>query len=111
MEGMYDNLLNQDSEQSVFRLVKVLSEITEELINAVVKFPEYPTDPLHALAILGEEYGELNKAVLQSTYEPHKTNLEEVKMEAIQTAAMAIRFILSLEEFNYEQSIQHKQEL
>lgn len=111
MEGMYDNLLNQDSEQSVFRLVKVLSEITEELINAVVKFPEYPTDPLHALAILGEEYGELNKAVLQSTYEPHKTNLEEVKMEAIQTAAMAIRFILSLEEFNYEQSTQHKQEL
>lgn len=111
MEGMYDNLLNQDSEQSVFRLVGVLSEITEELINAVVKFPEYPTDPLHALAILGEEYGEINKAVLQSTYEPHKTNLEEVKMEAIQTAAMAIRFIMSLEEFNYEQSIQHKQEL
>ena len=111
MEGMYDSFLNQDSEKSDFRLVGVLSEITEELINAVVKFPEYPTDPLHALAILGEEYGELNKAVLQSTYEPHKTNLEEVKMEAIQTAAMAIRFILSLEEFNYEKSIQHKQEL
>ena len=108
---MYDNFLNQDSGQSDLRLVKVLSEITEELSSAVVKFPKYPTDPLHALAILGEEYGELNKAVLQNTYEPHKTNLEEVKMEAIQTAAMAIRFILSLEEFNYKQSIQHNQEL
>lgn len=57
MEGMYDNFLNQNSEQGDSRLVKVLSEITEELSNAVVKFPEYPTDPLHALAILGEEYG------------------------------------------------------
>lgn len=111
MEGMYDDFLNQGLESNKSVVLEVLGEITEELDNAVGKFPQYPTDPLHALAILGEEYGELNKSVLQNTYEPHKTSLDEVRMEAIQTAAMAVRFILSLEKFKYEQSIQHNQEL
>lgn len=90
---------------------EVLLEIAKELDRAVEKFPEFPTDPLHALAVLGEEYGELNKAVLQYTYEPKKTSKEEIKSEAIQTAAMAIRFLISLEEFEYNQSRQHKQEI
>lgn len=92
-------------------VVDVIDEVMAELDKAVSKFPVYPTDPIHALAILGEEYGELNKAVLQYTYEPEKTSKEEIKSEAIQTAAMAIRFLISLEEFEYQQSKQHKQEI
>lgn len=92
-------------------VVAVIDEVMAELDKAVSKFPVYPTDPIHALAILGEEYGELNKAVLQYTYEPEKTSKEEIKSEAIQTAAMAIRFLISLEEFDYKQSKQHKQEI
>ena len=41
--------------------------------------------------MLGEEFGELTKDILQLTYEPHKTSRESVRKEAIQTAAMALR--------------------
>lgn len=86
-----------------------IGDILLELDNAVQKFPTWPTDPLHALAVLGEEYGELNKAVLQHTYEPHKSTLNDVREEAMQTAAMAIRFIASIDKYEFKQSEQHEQ--
>lgn len=89
--------------------MNALNAVCEELEKAIAKFPTWPTDPLHALAVLGEEYGELNKAMLQLVYEPHKTSAEEVRMEAIQTAAMAIRLIASLETYTYVRAAQHKQ--
>lgn len=88
-------------------------EVTElvlaEVLRATRKFPSWPTDPLHALAVLGEEYGELNKAVLQAIYEPHKSTPLDVREEAIQTAAMAIRFLMSLEVYEYFEQEQHAQ--
>lgn len=83
--------------------------IFKEMDRAVTKFPTWPTDPLHALAVLGEEFGELTKEVLQMTYEPHKTNLDKIEEEATQTAAMALRFWLSLKEYQYKQQEQHLQ--
>ncbi len=83
--------------------------IAEEVERAVKKFPTWPTDPLHAVAVLGEEFGELTKEVLQLTYEPHKSSLESVKKEAIQTAAMALRFLQSLDAYKYQQGEQHAQ--
>ena len=108
---MHDDFLNQEVKANGEKLDDVFDAVAEELGNAIGKFPQYPTDPIHALAILGEEYGELNKAVLQYTYEPHKTTKGEIRMEAIQTAAMAIRFLLSLDVFEYTQSEQHNQEV
>lgn len=90
------------------KLDKTLIEIKEELEKAIKKFPTQPIDPLHAVSVLGEEYGELVKEIVQYTYEPEKSSKESIKTEAIQTAAMAIRFILSLEEFEYKKSKQHK---
>jgi hypothetical protein len=87
-----------------------LDLILAELDRATEKFPTWPTDPLHALAVLGEEYGELNKAMLQLVYEPHKTDAQQVRAEAIQTAAMALRLAMSLGEYEYLPSKQHKQE-
>ena len=54
--------------------VSVMQEIQDEITRAVVKFPTWPTDPLHAVAVLNEEVGELNKALLQMTYERDKTD-------------------------------------
>jgi len=90
---------------------KVTAEIQAELDMAVRKFPTWPTDPLHALAVLGEEYGELNKAVLQLTYEPCKegSSVANVRQEAIQTAAMALRFVMSLDRYQYGECEQHHQ--
>lgn len=84
-------------------------EVLNEVERATVKFPTWPTDPLHALAVLGEEYGELNKAVLQAVYEPHKSTPADVREEAIQCAAMAVRFLMSLPIYRYGGCEQHMQ--
>ena len=90
--------------------MNIIDEVKEELARATAKYPTWPNDPLHALAVLGEEYGELNKAALQFTYEPHKTSLRAVREEAIQTAAMALRFAMSLDKYVYAASPQHTQQ-
>jgi hypothetical protein len=88
----------------------VISSVWAELERAIAKFPTWPTDPLHALAVLGEEFGELTKDVLQMSYEPGKTNAENVRKEAIQTAAMALRFVASLDAYIYKAGEQHRQQ-
>lgn len=87
----------------------VWREITAEVEKATAKFPTWPTDPLHALAVLGEEFGELTKAVVQQTYEPHKNAPGELRKEAIQTAAMALRFAMSLDTYETQPCEQHQQ--
>lgn len=86
-----------------------VDHIVAEMRRATAKFPTWPSDPLHALAVLGEEFGELTKAMLQLTYEPEKTSLEEVRKEAIQTATMALRLVRSLDQYVYKPSWQHAQ--
>lgn len=93
------------------KLENLLKTITGEVERAATKYPRWPTDPLHALAVLGEEFGELTKATLQLSYEPYKTSPREVRSEAIQTAAMAIRFALSLDRYEYCPGDQHPQEV
>ena len=80
-----------------------------EIERALAKFPTWPNDPIHAVAVLGEEFGELTRAVLQSTYEPHKVQPGDVRSEAVQTAAMALRFLASLDNYSYAGSAQHSQ--
>lgn len=87
----------------------VLFQVEAEVNRATRKFPTWPTDPLHAIAVLGEEFGELTKAVLQLTYEPHKASFENVAEEVIQTAAMAVRFAASLETYRFKACPQHTQ--
>lgn len=88
---------------------EVAAEVLLEVERASRKFPTWPTDPLHAVAIVGEEAGELTKAVVQAVYEPHKSGLVDVRAEAVQTAAMAIRFLLSLGRYEFEPCAQHAQ--
>jgi len=84
-------------------------EIELELNRAIEKFPTWPDDPIHAAAIVAEECGELQQAVLQNMYEPHKTDLPSPEDEAIQTAAMAIRFLRSLHRYDFRPGSQHEQ--
>lgn len=88
--------------EAAFTLVK------KELEKALKKYPLWPTDPLHALAVLGEEFGELTKDTLQLCYEPHKTTKENLKAEAVQTAAMAIRYLVGLNHYEFKEGPQHK---
>jgi hypothetical protein len=90
-------------------LQTALDTVAAEVRRATQKFPTWPTDPLHAVSILGEEFGELVKDVLQNSYEPGKSDQQRVRVEAIQTAAMAIRFLMSLRSYDYTPGEQHAQ--
>ena len=77
------------------RLEEMLEAIRDELIKrAEKKFPEFPTDPIHAAAIVAEELGELMKATLQITYDDYAW--ENAYDEAVETGAMALRFLTML---------------
>ena len=88
---------------------QIFDEIRNEIARAVMKFPTWPTDPVHAAAIVTEETGELTQSVLECIYEPHKSTKSDVRAEAIQTAAMAIRFLISMDRYEFEKSKQHSQ--
>ena len=105
--GPLDELVGHDN--PLENEMNVLDQTIYEVARATEKFPTWPTDPLHALAVLGEEFGELTKAMLQHTYEPHKSSQEDVRMEAIQTAAMALRLAMSLGRYRYAPCHQHSQ--
>jgi NTP pyrophosphatase (non-canonical NTP hydrolase) len=72
----------------------ICEEITEEVIRAEKKHPEWPIDSIHQAAIVCEESGELIRAALQFQYEGG--NKEEIRKEAIQTAATCIRLLKNL---------------
>lgn len=72
----------------------IINEILSEVKKAQAKFPYWPDDKIHAAAIVNEESGELIRAALQFQYEGgSKDNLRK---EAIQTAAMCFRFLENL---------------
>lgn len=79
------------------------------MAGATDKFPTWPTDAIHAASVVAEEMGELQKGVVQMVYEPWKTGTLHVREEAIQLAAVALRFIMSLDEYEYLSCAQHKQ--
>ncbi len=81
-----------------------------ELQEAVSKFPTWPTRAIDAGNVVSEEAGELAKACLQATYEKHKESPEGVQMEAVQTGAMAVRFLMSMGKYDYTPGPQHEQE-
>lgn len=73
---------------------EIIGEIVFELNKAMVKHSHWPiNDSIHAAAIVGEESGELIRACLQFEYE--HGNYTDAKKEAVQTGAMAIRFLLN----------------
>ena len=89
---------------------EVLAAVRSEVARATAKFPTWPTDPLHASGVVQEESGELAKAVLQVVYEPHKSTPEDAATEAFQTAAMAVRFLMSMPHYDWTPGAQHAQE-
>lgn len=67
--------------------------MTDELMKAIAKHPNWPEDNIiHCAAIVSEESGELIRATLQLHYE--SGSIDEVEKEAIQTGAMALRFLI-----------------
>jgi len=69
-----------------------VEDVMREIENASRKWPGWPLDPVHAAAIVAEEAGELVRAALKATYEGG--SVADMHLEAVQTAATAIRFLV-----------------
>lgn len=106
-----NTLPNTASQPQSLAAAPLFSAVFAELDRARTKFPTWPTDPLHAVAVVQEEVGELQKAVLQLSYEPGKASSEDVRDEAVQVAAMALRFLASLDEYRFGPGPQHRQKV
>lgn len=89
----------------------IIDETLKELNSAVLKWTQWPTDPLHAKAVLDEEVGELEQAILQNIYENGKSDIADIKKEAIQVSAMILRFLISLDDYEFKESKMHSQTL
>ena len=76
---------------------KVIDLIFKELEKAQKNHPDWPLDAIHAAAIIEEESGELLRAAIDFNY--HNGKLKNMKNEAVQTAAMAIRFLINSDIF------------
>lgn len=74
----------------------VIERVFGELKKAEEKFPGWPTDPIHAAAIVAEEAGELVQAAIDFTYSDDLPGHWQMEEEAAQCAAMGIRFLLGL---------------
>lgn len=72
--------------------LQALKKVTEELLRARKLHPSWPEDSIHQAAIVQEEAGELIRAALQ--HELDGASKQPMETEAIQTAAMALRFLL-----------------
>ena len=87
-------MTTQDFEELRPEIKVIIGQITKELNKAMVKHGHWPQDDvIHASAIVCEESGELIRAALQFEYEGG--SYDDLRKEAIQTGAMAIRFLLN----------------
>ena len=72
----------------------LITIILAELRRAEAKYPEWPADLIHQVAIMQEESGEAIRAALNHVY--HGEPIEDVRAELVQTAAMCLRCLKNL---------------
>ena len=79
------------------KMDEIIAAIWLELDRAQSMHPHWPGhDIVHAAGIVAEESGELIRAALRHWYREGGT-LEDVRVEAVQTATTAIRLLMNLE--------------
>ncbi len=74
------------------KLDDVLEEVIIEYLNATKHFGKF-VSPHEGLAIIEEEFLEFREAV----FWPHKEHTGDARHEAIQLAAMALRFLMDVD--------------
>lgn len=78
--------------------------VNDELVCAKRKFPNWPDHPAAQAGIVCEEAGELMKACLEWKYQRDESDyvrrkqIQQMKLEAVQTIVTAIRFLENLKE-------------
>lgn len=75
---------------------EIINLIQTEIERAEIKHPNWPDDMVYAASIVAEESGELIRSAVQHEMESEFGCIEDVKKEAIQTAATCIRLLKNL---------------
>lgn len=88
------------------KLQGVLRRIMQELAAAEAMHPNWPKEALHAGAVVAEEAGELLRDCVSYDETGDRNLLSAMQLEAVQTGAMAIRFLMNAPESN-RRTIQH----
>ena len=78
---------------------EIVHKILCEVKRAESVYPDWPTDPVHAGAVLAEEAGEVVKAI-NNVVTKHKGE-SDYATEAIQCAAMCVRFLKNLDRYDW----------
>ncbi|WP_145960323.1 hypothetical protein [Leminorella richardii] len=81
-------------------IAPLVSLLVGELTRASIAHPKWPTDAVHASAILNEEAGELTQAAIDFHF--YVDDRERMREEAIQVGAMALRFLMNLDGYKPE---------
>lgn len=79
------------------RQFQVIAAVEEELRSARIKFPIWWPRLVEGASTAMEEAGETTKAVNDYSLH-HKGSIDEIRAEAVQAAAMYIRFLVESEE-------------
>lgn len=87
---MSESRLHREFSDKVFR--NALSDVENELIDAILDWPEF-NSAHEGFAVLKEEVDELWDQV---KINQKKRDLEKMRSEAIQVAAMALRFAIEV---------------
>lgn len=73
---------------------QAISDIVDELQRAEMKHPGWPTDKIHACAVMVAEAGEAMDAALDCVYDD--VDVGKIKAELVQTGAMCVRALMHL---------------
>jgi len=73
---------------------EAIRHIMCELARAEDIYPAWPTDQIHAVAVMVEEAGESMQAALDCTYSDG--TIKHLREELVQTGAMVVRCLINL---------------
>lgn len=100
MDARIEDYLSRMETWRAERLNGFQEDFLDELGRAEVKHPSWCCDAVHGAAILAEESGELTQAAIDFHYNGGTDeDRERMRAEAVQCGAMALRFLLALENY------------
>lgn len=74
----------------------ILDDIINEVNRAELKHPNWPSDNIHAASIVAEEFGEMMREAVKIEMNEPDASVDNLRKEAIQTAATCIRLLKNL---------------
>lgn len=80
---------------------QIVGNLLAELERSEKRSPSWPSDPIEASYILQDKASQLRKAVRKLAYEPHTTSRDDVELAALRSGAMAIRFLMSIDHYDW----------